>query len=117
VVVLHYPTIIGAGVMFEARMPNGTAVPFGATVAAPRHTKMGRKARRKAAWMAALKADAEAGIVGQNGQIFLRGIAPAGRIQASWGDGADARCAFDYVLPKLQATTPLIRIASTCLPM
>ncbi len=96
VVMLHFPTSVGTGVIFAARRPDGLPVPFGASVALPAHP--------------------EAGIVGQNGQIFLRTNNDKGRVKVSWGPGDDAHCAFDYALPKHAATAPLIRIAATCLP-
>jgi len=96
VVMLHYPTTRGAGVMFVAHLADGTVVPFGASASVPHQP--------------------DAGIVGQNGQIFLRGIAAKGHVQVSWGLGADTHCAFDYVLPKQSASAPMIRITSTCLP-
>jgi len=96
VVMLHFPTTIGTGVMFEAHMPGGGSVPFGASVSVAHQP--------------------DAGIVGQNGQIFLRGVAPVGRVDVTWGAGSDAHCGFAYTLPKPTAAMPLIRINSTCLP-
>ncbi len=96
VVMLHYPTSIGTGVLFAAKRPDGSPVPFGATVS--------------------LSKQPDVGIVGQNGQVFLRTNAAKGQVQVAWGTDADAHCAFDYVLPKHVATAPLIRIATTCLP-
>ncbi|ELV2798024.1 fimbrial biogenesis usher protein [Enterobacter ludwigii] len=60
-------------------MHNNQAVPFGATVS---------------------RDDEGAGsIVGDDGQVYLSGLAPKGLLKVQWGEGADQSCTANYQLP------------------
>ena len=76
-------------------LPDGSVVPFGASVY---DAKGG-----------------EVGLAGQDGGIYLRGIAETGTLTARWGDAPDQKCAFKYQLPpKHKGDGPFVRIDATC---
>ena len=55
------------------------------------------------------------GLAGQDGGIYLRGIAETGALTARWGDAPDEQCAFEYRLPpKHKGDGPFVRIDATC---
>lgn len=95
VVMIRFQTVGGRAVLITAHLPDGSVVPFGASVYDSRGS--------------------EVGLAGQDGGIYLRGIAEAGTLTARWGDAPDQQCAFDYQLPpKQQGDGPFVRIDSTC---
>jgi outer membrane usher protein len=95
VVMIRFQTVGGRAVLISAHLPDGTVVPFGASV----YDSHG----------------SEVGLAGQDGGIYLRGIAEAGTLTARWGDAPDQQCAFDYQLPpKHEGDGPFVRIDSTC---
>lgn len=95
VVMLKFETVSGQGVMFTARLPDGSPVPFGASV-------LDEKQR-------------EIGIAGQGGQIYLRGIADGGSLLARWGSSSNDQCRFDYRLPaSSRPAEPVIQLAALC---
>lgn len=93
VVLIKFDTASGQGVTVNARLPGGEPVPFGASVL---------DARRD-----------EIGLAGQGGQIFLRGIAPAGTLQVDWGEGG---CYIDYSLPPAQKGAAMVDVDAVCVP-
>ena len=94
-VLVRFQTVSGRAILITARLPDGSEVPFGASV------------------YDALRS--EVGLAGQDGRIYLRGIAEAGTLTAIWGDAPDQQCAFAYQLPAKQADNgPFIRIDATC---
>ncbi|MCU6306630.1 fimbrial biogenesis usher protein [Enterobacter quasiroggenkampii] len=59
---------------------NNEPIPFGATVT---------------------RDDEGAGsIVGEDGQVYLSGLAPKGKLKVQWGEGDDQTCSADYQLPQ-----------------
>lgn len=95
VVMIHFQTVGGRPVLATARREDGSAVPFGASVYDAQ--------------------DSEVGLVGQDGRIYLRGIAAAGTLVVRWGEAADERCAFPYQLPaKKPGDEAFVRIEVTC---
>lgn len=94
VVMVRFQTVSGRAVLITARMPNGEAVPFGASVLDERGS--------------------EIGLAGQDGRIYLRGIAESGALTASWGEEPDQRCNFSYQLPAKQDNDPFVRFEATC---
>jgi outer membrane usher protein len=71
--------VTGRAAVIAARLPNGAALPFGATV----YDAKGQSV----------------GAIGQNSRIFVRGVADEGALTVKWGDAADEQCAFGYHLP------------------
>jgi outer membrane usher protein len=56
-------------------------------------------------------------LTGQDGRIYLRGIAEAGTLTARWGDAPDQQCTIKYQLPaKRKDDGPFVRIDSRCEP-
>lgn len=80
VVMLKFKTKSGRVLIVRARLENGQTLPFGAEVFDEKGASMG--------------------VVGQAGQILLRGVESAGRLTARWQDdnGADHSCSFPYKL-------------------
>ncbi len=79
VVMIRFQTVGGRAILITAHLPDGSVVPFGASV----YDEKG----------------GEVGLAGQDGGIYVRGIAEAGMLTARWGDGSDQRCALRYALP------------------
>mgnify|MGYP005982630581 CR=1 FL=1 len=75
-------------------MHNGKPVPFGAMV-----TSDGNQ---------------NGSIVADNGLVYLSGMPLAGKVQVTWGQGANARCEADYQLPNESQRQPLIQLSATC---
>ncbi|QUG77044.1 fimbrial biogenesis usher protein [Erwinia sp. E602] len=57
-----------------------------------------------------------AGIVGDDGQVYLSGMPEKGSVRAVWGAAADQQCSFSYRLPAEKTTAPVIRISAACRP-
>ena len=95
VVMIRFQTVSGQAVLITAHREDGSVVPFGASV----YDGQG----------------GEVGLAGQDGGIYVRGIAQSGILTARWGDAPDEQCAFKYQLPpKRKADAPLVRIDATC---
>lgn len=95
VVMVRFETVGGRAILINARLMDGKEVPFGATV---------NDAEGK-----------EVGLTGQDGRIYLRGVAETGTLTAQWGNAADEQCIFDYALPaKQDANDPFVRIDAAC---
>ncbi len=52
-------------------------------------------------------------IVGDNGEVFLSGLAPSGLLHAAWGDGPDMQCRGHYVLPG-PLKQDVVRLSVSC---
>jgi len=95
VVMIRFQTVSGQAVLITALRDDGSVVPFGASV----YDSHG----------------GEVGLAGQDGGIYVRGIAQSGILTARWGDAPDEQCAFKYELPpKRKGDGPLVRIDVTC---
>jgi outer membrane usher protein len=99
VVMIRFQTVGGRAILITAHLPDGSAVPFGASV----YDAQG----------------SEVGLAGQDGGIYLRGIADTGLLTARWGDAPDEKCSFRYQLPpkkKGDRDVPFVRIDAPCVP-
>jgi outer membrane usher protein len=95
VVMIRFQTVGGRPILITAHVADGSVVPFGASV----YDAQG----------------SEVGLAGQDGGIYLRGIAESGALTARWGDAPDEQCAFEYRLPpKHKGDGPFVRIDATC---
>lgn len=95
VVLIRFETVEGRAILITARAPEGTAVPFGASVFDD--------------------GGSEVGLVGQDGRIYLRGIDESGNLTARWGDAADEQCTMEYRLPARQdGTDAFVRLDAVC---
>jgi len=83
VVMLKFKTKSGRVLIVRARLENGQTLPFGAEVFDEKGASMG--------------------VVGQAGQILLRGVESAGQLTARWQDdnGSNHACSFPYKAPEL----------------
>ncbi|MDA3990632.1 fimbrial biogenesis usher protein [Klebsiella aerogenes] len=55
-----------------------------------------------------------AGIVGDDGQVYLSGLPLTGNLTAQWGDSTDKQCKANYVLPKDSLNRKIVRTAIIC---
>ena len=95
VVMIRFQTVGGRAILITAHAADGSVVPFGASV----YDAQG----------------SEVGLAGQDGGIYLRGIAETGTLTARWGEAPDEQCGFTYQLPqKHQGDGPFVRIEATC---
>lgn len=89
-----FDTRVGARVLMTLLRPGGKTVPFGATAASGSET--------------------QEFIVGDDGQVFLTGLAAEGTLNVSWGNEAQSRCAARWRLPEQTADTPVINLTAQC---
>jgi len=95
VVLIHFETVSGKAILITAHRPDGSEIPFGASVYDDQHS--------------------EVGLAGQDGRIYLRGIAETGTLSVRWGDAPDQQCVLPYRLPARQAgDDPFVRIDTVC---
>jgi outer membrane usher protein len=95
VVMIRFQTVGGRAILITAYLPDRSVVPFGASV----YDAQG----------------GEVGLAGQDGGIYLRGIAESGTLTARWGDAPDQKCSFKYQLPpKHKDDGPFVRIDAPC---
>lgn len=71
---------------------DGKPLPFGATVTA----------------------GDSSGIIGDDGQVFLTGLARSGTLTAKWGNDAAQRCQADWHIGESAPVTPLARVTAIC---
>lgn len=77
---LRFKTVYGRSAVIRVLQPDGTPLPFGATV----------KDRK----------GVDVGVVGQGGKIFARGLADHGELTVTWGTAdAASTCRLSYALP------------------
>ena len=95
VVMIHFQTVGGRAILITAHLTDGSVVPFGASV----YDAHG----------------SEVGLTGQDGGMYLRGIAESGTLTARWGDAPAQKCSFKYQLPaKHKGDGPFVRIDVPC---
>ncbi len=95
VVMIRFQTVGGRPIIATTHLADGSVVPFGASV-----YDAGKS---------------EVGLAGQDGRIYLHGIADAGVLTVRWGDGPDQQCSFKYQLPPpRKGDGPFVRINVTC---
>ena len=94
---IKFAALTGRAAIVSASLPDGSKLPFGAIVSDEKN--------------------AEVGVVGQSGIIFVRGMEDAGRLRVTWGSATSERCTIDYQLPARAAkATSYTRIRSICQP-
>jgi outer membrane usher protein len=95
VVMIRFETVGGRAILITGHQADGSVVPFGASV----YDALG----------------SEVGLTGQDGGMYLRGIAESGTLTARWGDAPDQNCSFKYQLPpKHKDDGPFVRIDARC---
>lgn len=76
---------------------NGKPLPFGTTVTAESDSK-----------------DGSSGITGDDGVVYLSGLAQEGTLKAQWGNNPDQQCTVTYRLTEQQMQQSPIQISETC---
>lgn len=95
IVKVNYPTRLGNAVLIRAQLPDGEALPFGASV----KTDDGR----------------DVGVVAQGGQMYVRLDEMTQRLQVSWGADGRYICSFDVNLPPRKGRQQQFqRLTTTC---
>ncbi len=95
VVMIRFQTVGGRPIIATTHLTDGSAVPFGASVYDAQNS--------------------EVGLAGQDGRIYLHGIADSGVLTVRWGDAPDQQCSFKYQLPPPhKGDGPFVRIDATC---
>jgi len=79
VIPLKFATVSGRAVMIRATRPNGDELPFGADVVDEKGQVVG--------------------MVGQGGQLFVRGAEDGGKLTVRWGENDTQQCHVTYQLP------------------
>lgn len=54
-------------------------------------------------------------IVGNNGQVFLSGLAPQGQLKVWWQDGPGGQCTVNYNLPEGSELKDISKLAAECM--
>ena len=99
VVMMKFKTQNGRTVLIRSQLDNGDALPFGSEVFNEKNVVLG--------------------VVGQAGQILVRGVDPTGKLSVRWhdDDGEAQSCSFYYELPppsKDKSAKALQQITATC---
>lgn len=79
VVLADFPTHFGARVLLTLTYPDGRPLPFGA--------------------MVTQEDDQRENIVGEEGQVFITGVAGQSTVTVKWGEGSDQQCQAAFALP------------------
>ncbi|MBG6027411.1 fimbrial biogenesis usher protein [Proteus columbae] len=91
----EFKTNIGYRAMVTLTKQGGSAIPFGAIVVD--------------------EARSASGIVGDDGRVFISGLAPVGKLKAKWGQTEDKQCLFNYKIDETSSKEKGIYfISSTC---
>lgn len=56
----------------------------------------------------------EASIVGDNGQVYLSGLAKSGTLLVAWGQGINEKCQADYQLPDVKPQAGIFTVTAQC---
>lgn len=95
VVMLNYPTITGLPVLMQVVRDNGEAIPIGAEVLDAKGNSLS--------------------MVGQGGNIFLRGLEAKGQLIVKWGESSGQSCRFNYELPvNVDKDAPFLKANAVC---
>ncbi|TCM69172.1 outer membrane usher protein [Acinetobacter calcoaceticus] len=92
---LVFKTRIGYPMLIQAKFENGEYLPLGADVIDTSGQTIA--------------------MVGQNGQIFIRAEATAGRLQVVWGEQTQQQCQIAYKLSTQDLEQSLIRLEKNCM--
>lgn len=92
----HFDTHVGKRVLMTLIRSNGETVPFGAMVSSidsPNQTTS---------------------IVGDQGQVYLSGMADSGTLMAKWGTKENGQCRITFRLPETTPSSGVVEINSLC---
>ena len=94
---IEFSTASGKSAVIDARLGDGSALPFGAAVVDAQGN--------------------EVGVVGQGSRIFARGLDDKGTLTVRWNDASDQICSIRYALPNAKhssAKRGVRQLYSTC---
>ncbi|MDE9620256.1 fimbria/pilus outer membrane usher protein [Citrobacter portucalensis] len=90
----HFDTRVGKRALLTLIRSNGDAVPFGAHVSDTNQSA--------------------SSIVGDNGQVYLTGMADSGTALAKWGQGQDQQCRVNWQLPNQMPDSGVVELKTLC---
>lgn len=90
----RFDTRVGKRVLMTLTRSNGEPVPFGA--------------------MVTTADNASSSIVGDNGQVYLTGMADTGTLMAKWGQAAAQQCHIDYQLSNPTPASGVAELQAIC---
>ncbi|WP_240201670.1 fimbria/pilus outer membrane usher protein [Pseudomonas sp. PDNC002] len=95
VVLLKYDTVIGAPILMQVSRSDGQAIPLGAEVLDGKGNSLS--------------------MVGQGGNVFLRGLQPKGELIVKWGSESGQSCQVNYQLPATEDKgAPFLKATGAC---
>ncbi len=94
VVMAQFKTHIGAHALIRLQHA-GSAIPFGATVSL-------------------IQDESVAGIVGDNGDVYLVGVPMEGDLHVQWGKGVNTQCTAKFALPENNTNSSVINVSAAC---
>lgn len=92
----EFKASVGNRVLMTLLRQGNSWVPFGATVTD------------------AAQENAQGFIVGDNGQVYLTGLAEKGVLVAKWGESTGQQCKVNYIIPQTLADTQIQLITGKC---
>lgn len=95
VVRADYVANVGMRVLMTLNHSNGQPVPFGAIA-----TVKGQ--------------NTNSFIVGDQGQVYLTGLAPSGTLLVKWGEASSQQCQVNYSLPEKSANNGVLSVNQNC---
>lgn len=98
VVSAGFTTRVGGRALVTLTRGDGTPLPFGAVV-----TVDGEAGRTSGA----------AGVVGDNGEVYMNGLSETGKLKAQWGQ--NSQCHADYRLPEEKGPAGIFLTRSVCM--
>ncbi|HGV9227033.1 fimbria/pilus outer membrane usher protein [Citrobacter amalonaticus] len=96
VVRAEFTASVGHRVLMTLLHQGNSPVPFGAMV-----TDISQK-------------NAQSFIVGDNGQVYLTGLADTGSLTVKWGEGAQQQCQVNYIIPQTSPDADIQLITGKC---
>lgn len=92
-----FEALTGGRALLTLTRGNGTPLPYGSVV-----TVEGKQGR-----------NSSAGVVGDNGEVYMSGLAKTGRLKVQWG--ANSQCHADYRLPEEKGVAGIFLAHSVCM--
>ncbi len=93
-----FETRVGGRALMTLTRQDGATLPFGAVVTVD--GKLGQKS-------------GSVGVVGDNGEVYMSGLAKAGRLKAQWGE--KSQCYADYRLPEEKGPAGIFLTRAVCM--
>lgn len=96
-VLVNYNVRIGIRALFKLLKPDGSPIPFGSIVR-----------------VIGQHGDNSSSIVGDQGQVYLPGLALKGTLNIVWGGLSDQQCQIDYELPQESENLSIVNATLEC---